>query len=381
MPIGSAMLMQAGNNLVTMADGSVWLRTGVLAQAASYPLAAQREHLRAHSFGSISPGGSGAGTVRRVATDGAGRYMIADGDTAYVRMSSDYGATWSNVAHGMATAATDVAYAGGTWLVVSNTTAQLYANDSTNGTSFIGAYTIGTSGGSQFQADSAQIAHSGTLFYVAIGGSDTANNAWSSPTAASGTWTNRSVSATFGTSGFGLGAGGGKALISITGTPTMHRCTDGGSFASTTAPSSPATAARPAYIAGAFIVFFSSSSYFYTTDSVAFAQYSSPTGCAIGYQWALTGGRLVYLATSNSGISYTADGLTWDYQSTSISAGGALSDGFAMDTQTMIYQPSGSATGYRAASSIASSNYVGRSMSTYASGNQQSNPFLYYRIK
>ena len=42
MPIGSAMLMQAGNNLVTMADGSVWLRTGVLAPAASYPLAAQR---------------------------------------------------------------------------------------------------------------------------------------------------------------------------------------------------------------------------------------------------------------------------------------------------------------------------------------------------
>ena len=67
---------------------------------------------------------------------------------------------------------------------------------------------------------------------------------------------------------------------------------------------------------------------------------------------------LVYLSAGNGGISYTTDGLTWDYQSTSISAGGAPSDGFAMDTQTMIYQPSGSATGYRAASSIASSNYA-----------------------
>ena len=378
MPIGSAMLMQAGNNLVTMADGSVWLRTGVLAPAASYPLAAQREHLRAHSFGSISPGGSGAGTVRRVATDGAGRYMIADGDTVNVRMSADYGATWSNVAHNLGLAATDIAYAGGTWLVIGNSTTAVVGASSINGTSFSSNFTIGS--GASLQASSAQAAHSGALFYVAVGGVDAANSTWSSATGLSGSWTNRTFSS-LGNSGFGLGAGGGKALISITGASPMYRCTDGGSFASTTAPSSPAIAARPAYIAGAFIVFFSSSAYFYTTDSVAFAQYDLPIGCSIGYQWALAGGRLVYLSAGNGGISYTTDGLTWDYQSTSISAGGAPSDGFAMDTQTMIYQPSGSATGYRAASSIASSNYVGRSVSTYASGNQQSNPFLYYRIK
>ena len=379
LPVGAAMLMQAGNSLVTMADRSVWLRTGVLAPASSYPAAARLEYLRAHNFSSVSPGSGTGGTTRRLATDGAGRYMLADGDTTNVRMSSDYGATWTNVAHGLgAFAATDVAYAGGTWLVVGNNGTTVVGNTSTNGTSFSGSFNIGSSV-SLFSTATAQIAHSGTLFYVAVGGSDAANACWSSPTGLTGSWTNRTAAA-LGTS-FALGAGGGKALVVISSSSGAHKCTDGASFTSTTLPFIAGTSARPAYIAGNFVVYQTSSAYALSSDLTTFTQYDMPAGTGIGYQWAVVGSRLIYLAASLSGIAYTSDGVNWDYQSASISAGGAVSDAFAADAQSMVYQASGVATAYRAASSVIASNYVGRSVLTYANSNIMNNPYLYYRVK
>lgn len=390
-PIGSPQLFQAANDLTTLADGSQWLRTGVLAPASAYPAAAKLDHLKAHAFGTITPGYSSSATQRRIATDGAGRYMVTDGDTTNVRMSSDYGQTWSNVAHNLTVgaAAVDVIYAAGTWLVVGNVGTSVVGSVSTNGTSFGAGFTIGSPANAS--GSTAQVAHSGSLFYVAIQSIDANNGIWSSPTGLSGSWTNRSGAAWNVSSGLGLGAGGGRAVAISGGSLNAFVAVDGSAGTAQGLPGAALSSVRPAYIGGLFILEQSALSY-YTSSTALVGTWTvrqRPVGCAtVNGPWAVANGQLIQTSDANGlGMVFTSDAINWSYQAASFAAATpTLTGAIAADTNTMIFALSGTTSGQRAASSFLASNYVGRSVTVdvqNASGGPvyAGRPTLYYRVK
>lgn len=383
-PIGASMLSQPGQNLMTLGDGSVWLRAGVLAAASLYPAAAQLTFLGAHGFTSRAAGAGVGSTQRRLATDGNGRYMLTDGDNSWVRMSNDRGKTWSNVAHGLGVPATDIIFADGRWVVVGNSVSYAFCNTSTNGTSFGAAVTLAgvlTSG----VANTAQIAHSGALYYVAVA-ADTPLWLWSSPTAASGTWTNRSNSASTSSNMFGLGAGGGRAVVTIAAAPNVQTVVDGSAAVDrNTGFSFGVSGQRAAYQNGMFVFWTSNTTFGTSTDLTTFTPQTQSALSAVQVnplQWFQANGRLSYAAANSFlGLLSTADGINFDYQSTSVDLSANTLAAIAGDAVSLVHAPTGSASVWQADSAFAAPNRVGRALQSYANSSQMVNPALYYKVK
>lgn len=119
-PVGSMAFFQELGSGFTQYDGSEYLKTGLAKSTTGYDLAARSESTQV--FG-LPCTGNFPTTVKGYATNGTGTIVVADGDATNVRVSTNNGATWSNVAHNLATPAVGVAFNGtSTWVVIGNTT-------------------------------------------------------------------------------------------------------------------------------------------------------------------------------------------------------------------------------------------------------------------
>jgi hypothetical protein len=307
--------------------------------------------------------------------------MLADRDNSLVRMSNDYGKTWTNVGHGLGVNASDIICVGTTWIVVGNNDAAVYAAISTNGTSFGARITVANI--SEGAETTAQIAHSGTLYYIAVAMPST-NSVWSSSTGASGTWAGLSLASGISGQAFALSAGNGRALVTIGNQFSAQRIVGSGNAVSVSI--SPALAAgwRHAYFKGKFYLFSNSGQYTTSTDLTTFSgTIGLPTQTNVaGNVWTIADGRLIYAGNGTSGFVSTTDGESWNYQSSNLGSwSNVASTAFAGDATGLVLSGSAATSVHRAESTFAAPNYVGRAVEAYSSGSQMVSPVLYYRVK
>jgi hypothetical protein len=196
-PIGSIRVMADLGLFVNLADNSTWLRQSAFAPAAGYPRAASLEHLKAHSFSRASGSANDLSVQwhRRVATDGAGTFIMTDGVASTIRRSTDGGATWANVTINMGGPVfNNVVYRNGKfWLFVS-TIDTLWAVESVTGAT--GTWTIRTVasgiGAGGATADCGDLDWTGTNYVAYFNGNGQAG-VYTSPTGV--VWTNRAAGA------------------------------------------------------------------------------------------------------------------------------------------------------------------------------------------
>ena len=92
LPLGAVMTMPEIGPLVTLGDGSQWLKSGYLLPKAGYEAAAKVVALGGHIFSWTASAALATGTTG-IATNGTGTYVICFGDAANVYVSTDYGVT------------------------------------------------------------------------------------------------------------------------------------------------------------------------------------------------------------------------------------------------------------------------------------------------
>jgi hypothetical protein len=394
--IGDTRLFQYTQNVVKLGDNSEWLASGVFAAASLYPAAAKLEHLRAHALSTVSAGATASDVKKRLATDGNGVYILADNDATNVRRSTDYGATWSNVAHNLGTNVTDVIYiGGGVFVLCGATVGNLVSTRSTDsGATFGGLHTVLAAGSSQNGI--AMLAWSGGLVWIAGGTADNANFAASSAAGVSGTWTNRSANGAIGAN-IALWAGNGRAYL--TGATTaISVAADGGTFAAGgTLPFSAVANVRGGVAPNGNVV---------VSNGSTVAAYSTDGGVTWSAQMTLpsqvrflpnsfftVNSRLLAVGAAGGGsvgigLVSTLDGINWVSQSTTpdsseYNTGTSSNIGAAGDSRTIVIAPPSVSTIRRASSTWDVSNYVGKWNAAYSAGTAATGgtPNLYYRVK
>lgn len=264
-PIGSMQFYHEAGASIFGPDGSEWLRTGLAKAAASYPVAAQLEHIKV--TGLQATVASMAAT--QIATDGAGRFVIAFGDGNNVKVSTDGGATWNNVAHNCSWPVSAVAYGGGVFVAVAAYGGNLLYSSQT-AASVGSAWTVrGSTAAPSVTAGSARVYYGGGKF-VAFG-TGTSAMAYSS----NGTsWTAGTLSASIASGAIGAAWTGTKWLMSGSGGTAGNQSTDGVTWTAWTAPAS--TCNSMAYGAGKLIFSAASSGLYSSSDGGAtFAQLTS----------------------------------------------------------------------------------------------------------
>lgn len=395
-PIGGTLSFQYTQNVIKLGDNSEWLASGVLVAASLYPAAAKLEHLRAHALSTISAGATASDVKKRLATDGNGVYILADNDATNVRRSTDYGATWSNVAHNLSTNVTDVIYIGGGVFVLcgANGVNLVSTRSTDSGATFGGAHNVLVAGGSQNGV--AMLAWSGGLVWIAGGTADNANFAASSAAGVSGTWTNRSANGAIGAT-IALWAGNGRAYL--TGNTTgISIAADGGTFAAGgTLPFSAVADTRGGVAPNGNVVVSNGSTVFaYSADGGVTwsAQITLPDQERfLPNSFFTVDNRLLAVGVAGGGnvgvgLVSTLDGINWASQCTTpdssqYNTGTASNIGAAGDSRTLVIAPPSVSTIRRASSTWDVSNYIGKWNIGYSAGTGATNgtPNLYYRVK
>ena len=120
-PVGSQIFMSDSGPSITLADNSVLLRSGTLTTPASAPQLAATSYYQVIGTYATTPI-TATGTMRQVASNGAGTLIACFGDTtSAVYRSTDYGANWTTVAITANIYPMGVAYGGGRFVIVCNT--------------------------------------------------------------------------------------------------------------------------------------------------------------------------------------------------------------------------------------------------------------------
>ncbi|WP_155845305.1 hypothetical protein [Chitinilyticum aquatile] len=130
-PICDSELYPDSGTLLIKPDASEWLRSGALAPAAAYPLAAQHKHLTVLNETLNVPLSAAIGTGQsQLATDGAGNWMRPSNNAGKILISTDDGKTWAERNLPNAYAVTAVGYGFGKWWVVQVSGTTAYATSS-----------------------------------------------------------------------------------------------------------------------------------------------------------------------------------------------------------------------------------------------------------
>lgn len=128
--VGDFVAMPDVGQLVTRISGDKLLRTGSVALAANYPVAATLDYLKC--TGTASTQTTAISTnYTDIATDGAGRWVIAYANGINVLVSTDNGATFATVAHNAGGAVTSVCYTpigGGLFISAGNSASQFFTS-------------------------------------------------------------------------------------------------------------------------------------------------------------------------------------------------------------------------------------------------------------
>lgn len=315
-PVGAFSLMPSGNPQVTMADGSEWLREGLVLPAASYPVAQQLDHLRGHLF---SRSGLASGTFSAVASNGAGTFVACNPGLASIYSSTDGGATWVARTIGWGTAnPSSVIWTGSIFVAIGNDggIGNLYAATSSDGITWT-QNTVAT-GLTGAQTNAIDLATNGSIIVISVGGAPSAQAFYTSTTGLNGSWTARasgsgaSLSTTTRLSGGGLGF-----LLTAPGLTAAQSSTDGITWTSRTLPAgavggnisevviTSTTAVVPGNTAGQCFV------------SSDFASWATGTlsSSSIGVGFIVKNSSTSWSAFGTDGSIYrTSDGITWNVQ-------------------------------------------------------------------
>ena len=117
-PIGSMEYWAEAGATINQPDGSEWLRTGTVKSATGYTVAASLEHLKVSGVPVTLPA---AVSAYQIATDGAGTFVVAYGSSSNLLVSTNGGATWGTVSHGLGSDCYGVAYGGGVFVTACGT--------------------------------------------------------------------------------------------------------------------------------------------------------------------------------------------------------------------------------------------------------------------
>lgn len=317
-PVGTMLAMPARAALLTLGDGSKWLRSGYLALAASYPTAAALQHMRAHSFSATATvlGSNGLS----LATNGTGTWVIVRASASTISYSTDNGQTWSTAAHGMAANPTKVVWAGARFVAVGNDSTLLAAGTSTDGITW--ANNVIANPGSGLTANTAVVAWNGSVVIAAVQGGD----AYTSTTG-TGSWTAR-------TAGFSgqplIDANAFQTVIfQAAGSTAARRSADGITWSALTLPTANAVSSGPmlladrlAYLTAVSGVTGIRTTANFTTFSGLFIPPTPISGAQIEQKFR-SGSRIGLAAGSASAaqILFTSDGEVWEAHSTSDASG------------------------------------------------------------
>lgn len=193
-PIGLSMKMPDAENLLTMSDSSKWLRAGVFAAAASYPIAATIEHLKAISFS--APTTAPAINADIYASDDAGVIIgsITTATSADITRSTDGGLTWAAVTPG-ATGGINPHYVyrlNGKFWLIANDANNIYVAESVTGAAGTWTQRAVITASTNMTASTSRMDWSGTNFIVVTQTSTgPTNGIFTSPTGV--VWTVRSA--------------------------------------------------------------------------------------------------------------------------------------------------------------------------------------------
>lgn len=223
-PIGGSILLPA-TGTITKLGSQEFLLAGYAVAASGYPDAAQIASLKISNI--TTHNGTGVGT-RQMATDGNGVFVAARNNSNSLTVSTDGGATWTDLsvtAFG-STSAQGVAYGNGRFMAVGSATGGVVMAYSTNGTTWTTGASV-TVGGS---AADASIAFGNGLFVVVCG--NTATNGVFTTTDG----TSISSATGWSTSSSPQVAWNGSAFLIVDTSATFWRSTNGTSWTSFTAP-------------------------------------------------------------------------------------------------------------------------------------------------
>ena len=378
-PIGSTALYAEAGALCTLADGSVWLRTGTLASKSLYQAAGALPHMRAHIFtsaGSLT-------TVNGIATNGAGVYVCPTyPSSANINVSTNYGQTWTTVSHGMGSISVHaVMYAAGKFWAVANDSTSIYLSYSTNGTSWTN---LTVASPTSPTANTAVIAYTGSLFVIAVVSSSTASSIYTS-SVGTGSWSAQTAPGVF-TSPIGIGANSVGVVITSNGSTTITTSTNGTTYSTQSVSGKVSTpvAGAPITSINGLLMLWGSSNYIYTPDLTNWTQVNPALQFSMQPLYSgMAGSRIVVPGPSGTNsFGYTSDGINWGVQSTSVDVGG-VPYFMAGDSQALVLVGStGSASinGYYASSTIDLSNAVGRAP-TINVGSANAYAVGYVRVK
>lgn len=174
LPIGASMVFPDSGTSIQLADGSVWLRSGVYRPASQYPIAAKLPHLQV--LGGVTGGTpSNSQTIATAATDGNLTIVLGPSSLSTLTVSTDGGMSFTTVNHGLTPGTcSDVAWV--PWLsmfvAVSSSTTGIYVATSSNGTAWSQVATIGVANAYAFTA---LIGFSVNLLCIAVGTTSTSS--------------------------------------------------------------------------------------------------------------------------------------------------------------------------------------------------------------
>ena len=221
-PVGTQVLLAESGPSLTLADNSVWLRSGTLTTAASAPQLAALSDYQVLGTYVTTPIPSTV-TILQVASNGTGTLVATLGGTATnIYRSTDYGANWSSVTVAANIYPQGVAYGGGRFVLlcqtVNNNTPYTYYS-TTAGAS----WTVGISGFTYVAStapNTLRIVYAGTIF-VCCG------NVYSSNTTTYGLWTATTTDGTTVTSN-NAGTLSGTNLDALGGTQQTYNIINNG---------------------------------------------------------------------------------------------------------------------------------------------------------
>lgn len=179
-PVGTQVLLAESGPSLTLADNSVWLRSGTLTTPASAPQLAAISYYQVLGTYVTTPIPSTV-TILQVASNGTGTLVATLGGTATnIYRSTDYGANWSSVTVAANIYPQGVAYGGGRFVLlcqtVNNTSPYTYYS-TTAGASWTAGITnfayVGVTA-----PNSLRIVYTGTTFVCCGNGYNTSNTAY-----------------------------------------------------------------------------------------------------------------------------------------------------------------------------------------------------------
>lgn len=293
--IGDQMSFMDVGTFYKAQNGDLWLRSGVWVSPSSAPKAVKVPYLQATGQATGALAASLDSSVFDIATDGAGRWVIAYGNSTNVQVSTDNGATWALVAHNAGGVVTSVCYSAALDLFISggNTSTTFYTS-SVAAASVGGAWTVRTGSAITGGASNTTRVRASSAEVIMMCGNGTVGNASRSTNGTS--WTAANVANGLSSTNVnnGLVSLGSGVWIALNNTAAGNRSTDGGTTWSSV--TFPATIINACFGAGALLA-----------QAINGDLYTSVTG-ATGSFTSLGKALGGYGSTSNYGLSLQHNG-------------------------------------------------------------------------